>query len=384
MLLDGGVYAARVLARVRAALSLVLAVSCAPASSRVATIEVPPAAPAPSAAEEPRAPREPEIDYLADGAAERVAKHAWIVREGPARLLVNGTIAGGSEGRPSRSHPTELPVVAERADAVRVLAEGWGARLLIWIGREDLGLVPLGDAVLATAPDAPADAARGVRVAAGLLLEEKARREGLRKVGAQTKSLSFEGWLPERALGAVFERRPFEAASPAAGARGAAREGAAILESPGGAEIARFHAYTAGGRAFAFEVEAEPGAPAGWQRVRFVDTAWLASKEPAVEVRGLVIAADVQLKAPSIGRLGGSHRTKPPMVRGLPRGTLARGAALFAEDRRTRVGVAIEDVLVHLGGALEDGYREVQVSVPAFSLVKVWVRAETVTPGEAE
>jgi hypothetical protein len=376
------VYAARVLVRRFATLVLVIVSSCAPAGPRVGPAEVRVPAPGPGEPPEPRAARAPEIDYLANGVAAGVKRRTWLMRTGPARWTEDGpiaTVAAPVELKP----PIELPAIDERPGAVRVLVEGKGVRLLAWIDRASLGLATVAESELASAPDEPPPSGIGVRVTPGILLTEARRRGGWRLVEGHTRSLTFEGWLPDGTVGEVFERRAFEAA-PSSG--GSVKSGAVVVASPGGRTLARFDGawetawHVSASGVLDFPVAPEPGAPSGWQRIRFRDTARLGPDVPAVEVRGLVAAKDFSPTPPTSKREYGSSHVAYPKLHHPLRGTIAAGTPLFASDRRTRVGVTTEAVEVYFAYTGSEQHRAVQVDVPHLGLVEVEARNTAIRP----
>ena len=211
----------------------------------------------------------------------------------------------------------------------------------------------------------------GVRVAAGLPLEEKARHEDLRKVAGLLDDVAFEGWVPESALGVVFERRDL---SVGAGG-GLVRAGAPVVASPGGAVIARFRAADPGDF---YEVEPEPGAPSGFQRVRYATE--------AVEIRGLVRATDFKIEGPSdlhcCGRIRPANRISKPSSQPFL-GALRTGAPLFAPGGVAHVGVALGPVRVFGTGQRDvDGFLDVELLAGPLGYLRARARAADVRPYE--
>jgi hypothetical protein len=300
-----------------------------------------------------------------------------LVRLGRVRFSEDGEVVGGDDRRERLVNPAELPVLAERPTGVRVLVENEGiVRMLVFVERADLQVVSSAEVVLAPAPGMAARAEAGVRVAAGVPLEEKAQHEGQRKVAGSLDDVAFEGWVPESALGVVFERRDLLAGAGG----GLVRPGAPVVASPDGAVIARFRAAAPGELPLFYRVEHEPGAPPGFQRVRYATR--------AVEVRGLVRAADFKLEGPSdlhhggsIGRGGGvGVGSSWPFL-----GTLEARAPLFVPGGVARVGVALGPLRL-FGTGLRDGggFLEVELRAWPFHYIRARARAADVRPYDAE
>jgi hypothetical protein len=259
-------------------------------------------------------------------------------------------------------------VVAEQPAAVRVLVESEHVRLLLFVDRADLWPVPKVAAILVPLPGAQAHADVGVRVAPGLPLEVKAVKDGDRLVAGASGAVTFEGWLSEHTLGDVFDRVSW----PARDGDTLVREDTRVLAAAGGTQIARFRvSESAKMPAFAFGVDAESGAPPGWQRIRYTNT--------QVEVRGLVRAVDCKPRGAADRRIleaeghgGGSGYRSDTRT-----GVLAPGAAILAPGTQAQVGVVMAPVRVFYAGDSPDGsaLQAVDISVWPFGFVHTLVRA---------
>jgi hypothetical protein len=338
-----------------------------------------PAAPAPPPAHTPAgAASTAPADDLAPGAAARTSRRAWLARVGPIRFAEGGEVRSAGPGTAEGQRlpfPYELVVVAERPVAVRVVVESEGARLLLFVDRADLWPVPVAEAVLTAAPGVPGPAGTGVRLAPGFPIAQKARQAGARRVAGRSGALTFEGWLPESALGEVFDRRPW----PPTDGDTLVREGAVLVAEPGGPELARFRGPDEGRPStFAHAVVAEPGGPSGWQRLRYAT--------PEIEVRGLVNAADCQPLGSGLGRLyAEGHGDGSGFQTDTRTGKLATGAPILAPGTEARIGVAVGPVRVFYADTPPDGAGRQAVTISAwpFGFLSVVVRGADVGPDEA-
>ena len=326
-----------------------------------------PVASAPSTTVSPAVPAVVAVaDELVDGVAARITKRCLLARRGQVRFFEGGDVVSGDGRGEQLAAAMTLPVLEERPAGLRVLVENEGVlRLLVFVERADLQRVLTTETVLALAPGAPAGDEAGVRVAAGLPVEEKARRGDERKVAGSSGEVAFEGWVPAGAIGEVFEPRALGKDSRG----GLVREGATVVAAPGGAVIARFLKLGLQG-AFIHEVEPEPGAAAGFQRVRYAT--------PHVEIRGLVKAADFKLRTPDDASFGGSvgegagvgARSTRPLI-----GKLETGAPLFAPGHASRVGVALSPLPVFGSGSPDgEGLLDIEFSARPFHAIRARAR----------
>jgi hypothetical protein len=263
-------------------------------------------------------------------------------------------------------------VVAEQPSSVRLLVELTDVRLLFHADRGALALVPRTSTVLSVAPNLPADAAAGVRVAPGLLLIEKERRDSMLRVQGASGKLSFEGWVAADALGVVFEREAFDAVS----GDGLVREGTSVLTSAGGLMVATFGSFGGGKPEFVFRVEPESGAPPGWQRIRV--------RTRELEVRGLVAAADYKPNPPGHGRLSGGHQSRAShgSMSDTRRGMLAEGTSLYAPVDRACIGRVRKPMRVYYGFDPPDpgGFLIIEFFAEELGIIAVLAKSTDIEP----
>jgi len=336
--------------------ALLSAVACGQSEARPVSpsviVTVPVAKPSAVLSVAPTIPPAPVLDYLADGFSATTTRRAWLVRSGPLRFSVGGSLL--HDGDTGSIRPVASVVVAER-ESVRLLLEMRDLRLLVHADPVALAPVACVATVLSLDHDLPADPAAGVRVAPSLMLVEKERIGDAVHVEASATNLTFDGWIAAKSLCVAHDQGEL----PANLGEGLVREGTRVLASPGGSVVATFGTFGSRNPMFRFRVEPEPGGPRGFQAIRH--------RTREVDVRGLVAVADYKPKPPGHGSLGGSHRGRTPGggMSDSRIGMLAEGTSLLAPGTRERIGRVLHPLRVHYG--LEAPDREGLVPVHFFA-----------------
>jgi hypothetical protein len=230
---------------------------------------------------------------------------------------------------------------------VRLVLADERIRLVAYAPRVSLQQVATHGTWLAAAPDRAPDSnpGAGVRVAPGIALEEKERRGSLRRVAGEAMEVRFEGWLEGEGVGPVFVPERF-AATPGAGLVASGT----VVTAPNGDVVARFADRAGTAPMFVHEVTPLPGAPEGFQAIRF--------RSPAVEVRGLVPVAAYRKNTPGLSLWGVGYGSAGG-VSDSQHAVLRAGAGLF-DAAGDRVGVALSATEVWVGyGELWKGERRV-------------------------
>lgn len=278
-------------------------------------------------------------------------------------LLAFDAVAFAAEGEPveirsrAGSFPfapaSSQPFVAQRGDRMAILSEQAGARLLLWVDRDDVALVPTTRVDLAFTRDALAGdrAARevGITIDAGTSITVGERDGDAVEVSSDRGALRFRGWLPAGSVGRVY--RPSPPATPGDEHEDAYVESDALLrDAPGGGPIAELvgrgllHGVTVLRRQGGHALVAYAGDG-------LVARGWVAEDELTAAASGL------------LGGIGGA----------LDRSfTVPAGTCLFAEAGGASVGHALEEVT--LGGTLPEGTGWHLAGLPsAWGELPVWI-----------
>ncbi len=148
---------------------------------------------------------------LADpGVVDRIARRVRVRAIGAAWVRLGAKPLPTTE----RDPPDQpMPVLAEQGDKVRVVAEEDGARVAVWMQREDarpaaVRATQLTDAV------GHADREFGAWLEPGAELELRAQANGRREVSLVSARVRVVGWAPVAALGTVWEVPPKVALVP--------------------------------------------------------------------------------------------------------------------------------------------------------------------------
>lgn len=196
---------------------------------------VPPAVPGPET-EAPATAPAPEVPaVLTDPEASLPLKRTRVIRFGAVRYSADGGIV--NEGVRGDSARLVVPVIREDARRLQIVAERGGARLGLWIDRDDVATVATRSVRVALDRSAlGTDAPAGVTLNGGAWLQVVERAGDAARVHSQGGAFAFEGWVPEDALGAVYV--PAERAPPANDLY--LEAGTPLLDAPGGRPIGRF------------------------------------------------------------------------------------------------------------------------------------------------
>ncbi|MBI5500085.1 MAG: hypothetical protein HY907_07560 [Deltaproteobacteria bacterium] len=116
-------------------------------------------------------------------------------------------------GDASPAPPLEMLVAEERSEAVRVVVEGAGMRVALWVRPDDLAAVPTERVVLCPAPDEPiAGDGPGVQLVPGGPGVAVERKDGWVLFDVDTPAVRAHGWVIETRVGRVYERHDFNVA----------------------------------------------------------------------------------------------------------------------------------------------------------------------------
>ncbi len=294
-------------------------------------------------------------------------RFARIANDAHARWSATGpNIADGDYSPPGQVLQfAPVPVLAELPDAVQVALDDGDVHAVLWIERRSLVRVALLTAPVAAAPDArPGEHAvelqRGGVVIAGEL------RGGRRHVTSGRKTVQFDGWVDDTALGDVFYRDPNEpGTSEMIDAHLAADT--PVVAAPGGPPIAILHDANV-------LRTAEP-ATAG-----YVAIAWTSI---GITLRGLVAAAAVTRLPEAVrqydlddigGGVGGVTDTSDA--------TLAAGAFFYDKPGGAPVGQVKRAVEI-FGGDVgsHTGWSRASIPMPQLGLVHAFVRTTDLAVG---
>ena len=295
-------------------------------------------APPVSPREVARVPVEIVPAELADpGVMNRITKRARIRVVGRAWLTLGGTSLDASDREP----PLEpLEVLAETREHLRVISEDDSARVALWILRDDALPVPVTEVQLTDERGvAPTDA--GVWLEAGAKIAVHRATGDRREITLTTDVVSLVGWMPSRALGAVWTFVPSVTVAPThqlgvVAVRAAPSTDAAVLATT------------------LTETNVAAGEARGeWRMVEL--------RRDGTRIRGWV---PVGALAPQVGEewgtIGlGSYSTSSHTLKiDVPEGT-----CLFAGVDAEVVGVATKQKM-RLGYAAADGWQRIMVGTP--------------------
>jgi hypothetical protein len=151
----------------------------------------------------------PATDYLNDDFATTFERRARVATWGPVRLSLDGEVVAG-EDRRSKANPTwsELVVVVDRGERVRVIEERRSWRMLLWVERTDLADVPRYATVADVEPNEPPLDGTGVRLLPGAPVTLGAELSGFTHVTLSDWSFEMKGWLAESELDQVYTPEP--------------------------------------------------------------------------------------------------------------------------------------------------------------------------------
>ncbi|MBI5491212.1 MAG: hypothetical protein HY905_28025 [Deltaproteobacteria bacterium] len=193
-------------------------------------------------------------------------------------------------GAGSPKPPFEVLVAEERSEGVRVVVEGAGVRVALWVLPGDLMAVPTERVVLCPAPDEPvAGDGPSVQLAPGGPAVVVERKDGWVLFDVDTPAVRAGGWALETRVGRVYERHDFNVAFEIADLEPS--PGTTVHDRPYGAELAVLRP-DAGAHVRVKSLGAEQD---GWREVLY--------PSPTLLVRGWVradrLAAAEALASPS-------------------------------------------------------------------------------------
>ncbi len=314
--------------------------------------------------------------YLTDDVGERFPERCFFAQNGPLRFSLDGAPIGDGDHPLPLTHPFEAIVIDEQANTVRVVLQDRSKhlRIVVFAPRDALHLVSTRAAWLAPSAELAPDPTAGVRIASGLLLNDKGRKGNVRLVSGKTERIHFEGWIAEETTGTVYVAEPFVYLQ----GDGVVAD-RAVITSPMGTILVRLpdpFDESSAQPSFTYEVESLSGAPPGFQAIHL--------RRKAIEIMGLVPVASFR-KKPADWRA--SFSTSADLTRGilfptLPHAMLRSGSALFS-PKGERVGVTRSDKGVFLmngGSVRDDGLVEVSILFEPFGFIRAWVRAEDLRP----
>jgi hypothetical protein len=181
------------------------------------------------------------LTYLQEDYERIFPERVRLARYGEVRFAARDLgDAGGAGDRSDVIEMGEAPalvVVDQVRDRVRVIAQQDHYRLLLWIDADDLYTV-LTEPVSLT-PDSPGGsvaAGGAIRLHPGLPLEVDGERRNMAHIRHRDACVSLSGLVPRSAIGRQFV--PIDTAEVTATALVSA--GTAVLDHPGGRQVARF------------------------------------------------------------------------------------------------------------------------------------------------
>ncbi len=202
------------------------------------------ASPAPSHAAA-SAPRPRIMSYLQDDYERIFPERVRLVHYGAVRYSALDVGDAGGDGERSDAidmgDAMTMVVVDRVRDRLRVIAPQDHYRLLLWVDERDLYTVVTEVAPLSPDTQGPpvkpaAFGGAGIRLHPGLAVQVDGESRGMTHIRHRDDCISFSGLIPRTALGNQFV--PIETGEHQVD--GAVAAGTAVLDRPGGRQVARF------------------------------------------------------------------------------------------------------------------------------------------------
>ncbi len=268
---------------------------------------------------------------LADDYAEKINRRVQLLRFDSMRLTQDGKEHRPDDARQLTADESLFVAVGQRRGFVRIVAETYGIRLLVWQSQRNLAEVVARSTHLSLREDQPLqDKNVGIELLPGLRVKQLEQHLKNTKLRYSDGIVAFEGWLPSKALGRVYSlAKPTEKDS----SNHAVQLPAEVYASPGGAALAHFVSKPL--------VQVLGGDVKGYTRVVYRSS--VANHERgAVVVRGFMkskLLNKVAIGLGSLGTMGGSGMWGGSHVIYLDPGT-----RLYASSKGALVGKVLQKV----------------------------------------